>query len=116
MTDWTPSDTTTGVYTLQVGTPTLSLPSGEYAPGQIVTISTSTPGATLRFTTNGATPTVTDAVVPATGTLVLGNFTLKVAGFKTGYYTSNVASATYALSGDSDVPPHRRGVQLPRSR
>ena len=44
-------------YTLSVATPTFSPGAGNYNSAQTVTISTTTPMATIYYTTNGKTPT-----------------------------------------------------------
>ena len=46
----------------QVAGPVFSLPSGTYDSAQNVTISTSTPGATVYYTTDGRTPTTSSRV------------------------------------------------------
>ena len=51
----------TGVYTI-IGTcaaPTFSPAAGTYSSAQTVTISTTTSGATIRYTTDGSTPSET---------------------------------------------------------
>src|SRR5437773_10120398 len=42
----------TATYTIQAATPTLSPPSGTYTPPHLVTITDSTPGATIYYTTD----------------------------------------------------------------
>lgn len=98
--DWTASPILAEVYTMKVATPAFTLASGTYAPGQAVALVTGTPGATIRYTLNGATPTASDPVFAPGTVLTLGNFTLKAAAWRTGYTTSDVATAAYSLSGD----------------
>jgi alpha-tubulin suppressor-like RCC1 family protein len=101
--DYTTSAQTSAGYTIVVATPELSHTTGTYAAGQLIGITTATPGATLRYTLSGLAPTATDPVVPAGGVYV-GNFTLKVSAWKTGCVTSTVVTATYAVSGSLAVP------------
>ncbi len=96
--DWTASATTTAVYTLVVATPTLSLPTGSYAPGQAVTIACETPGATLRYTLNGTTPTPTSPTWTTGAALPLADVTVTVGAWKTGYTASAVATSSYTLT------------------
>jgi Chitobiase/beta-hexosaminidase C-terminal domain len=56
------------------------------------------PGATLRYTTNGADPTESDLAVPATGdVLILGTTTLKARAWVPDRTPSVVAAGTYTL-------------------
>jgi alpha-tubulin suppressor-like RCC1 family protein len=96
--DYTASPTSAATYTILVATPTLSPTAGTYTAGQVITASTSTSGATLNYTLNGASPTSSDAVFPAGG-IVAGNFTVKVIAMKAGATTSGVASASYLITG-----------------
>jgi alpha-tubulin suppressor-like RCC1 family protein len=97
--DYTTSAATVAAYTIEVATPTFTPDAGTYAAGQTITVSTSTPGATIRYTLTGADPTTTDPVVPSGGTIVAGNFTLKATAFKAGCTTSGVKAAAYNVTG-----------------
>jgi alpha-tubulin suppressor-like RCC1 family protein len=101
--DYTTSSQTAGTYTIVVATPQLSHTSGTYPHNQAITITTATPGATLHYTLTGATPTTADPIVPAGG-LAVGNYTLKVAGFKAGCSASATVTATYSTSGSGTSP------------
>ena len=57
------SPITSGVYTIQCATPTFSPAAGTYGSAQSVTITTTTSGATIRYTTNGTTPSSTVGTV-----------------------------------------------------
>ncbi len=96
--DYTASSTSTGTYTIVVATPVISPTAGTYAAGQVITASTATPGAALTFTTNGVAPTSTSSTFPSGG-IVAGNFTLKVAAWKTGATPSAVVTAAYQVTG-----------------
>ena len=51
------SNAAAGVYVLKVVTPSVSPAAGTYTTAQSVTITTTTPGATIRYTTDGTDPT-----------------------------------------------------------
>lgn len=85
-------------YTIQLAAPTLSRVSGEYPPGELVTITHADPAVTLRITLNGNDPTASDAPVSPGTSLLVGAFTLRARAFKSGATDSAVASATYTLS------------------
>jgi uncharacterized repeat protein (TIGR01451 family) len=82
-------------------TPAFSPASGNYATAQSVTLSTSTSGAAIRYTTDGSTPTETHGTVYTGPITVAVNVTtpqtLQAIAYETGYADSVVASAVYAF-------------------
>ncbi|MGB8847638.1 MAG: glycosyl hydrolase 53 family protein, partial [Terracidiphilus sp.] len=80
--------------------PTFSPEVGIYATAQTVTISDAIPGATIYYTTNGATPTTASNVyssaitIPATP----ATETIQAIAVATGYTNSPVASAVYTMT------------------
>ena len=83
-------------------TPTFSPASGAYASAQTVTISDTTPGALIYYTTNGTTPTPPSN--PYTGAITVGSSeTLKAIAVAAGYAQSAVATATYSITAGSPV-------------
>ena len=95
---YSPSAETARTYTIAAATPTLSTASGSYAPGSLVTISTSEATATLRITLDGSDPISTSPIVPSGTTLAIGNFTLKVRATRSNVLDSAVATAAYTLT------------------
>lgn len=79
-----------------VATPTFSPPGGAYASAQTVTISTTTSGATIRYTVDGSTPTASSPVYSGPIS-VSSNRTVSAIGIKSGLANSAVASATYTI-------------------
>jgi hypothetical protein len=103
---WTPSSTSNATYTISitqtVATPTFNPPGGNYTSAQIVSISCTTSGATIRYTTNGSEPTESSAQY--TGPVnVSATTTLKAKGYKSGWTPSATASATYTISPTQTV-------------
>jgi hypothetical protein len=82
----------------QVATPTFSPAAGAYATAQSVTISTTTAGATIYYTTNGTDPTTASTTYTAPVS-VAASGTLKAIATATGYTTSAVATAAYVIGG-----------------
>lgn len=79
-----------------VQTPTLSPPPGTVASGTTVTFDCATPGATIRFTTDGSVPTASS---PASTSYPITTTTnLRIAAFLDGMTPSAVADGTYYVS------------------
>ncbi|MEA4935549.1 MAG: chitobiase/beta-hexosaminidase C-terminal domain-containing protein [Paludibacter sp.] len=77
-------------------TPTFSPVAGTYYSDQNVTISTETPDATIRYTTNGNDPDETSTIY-TTPITVSATTTIKAKAFKTDMTPSEVATATYTI-------------------
>lgn len=69
------------------------------APFDLV-ISSATPGATIRYTTNGATPTLATGLVYSGPIRIAGTTVIRAAGFLTGFQPSDVDTQTYLFAGD----------------
>lgn len=92
---WAWSGVASATYGIQLGAPTLSPPSGQYAWDAQITVTAPTPGTTLHYTTGGAAPTESDPTICSGCTLRNPAATLKVGAWKPGTTPSPVASATY---------------------
>lgn len=77
--------------------PTFSLAEGEYSSTQKVTLSTTTSGATIYYTTDGSTPTTSSTQYVSAITVGEGTTTIKAIAVYKGV-TSEVASATYVIT------------------
>ncbi len=85
--------------------PTMSPPPGTYTSAQSVTLSDSTPGALIYYTTNGTTPTVSSAQYsPGTPLPISSTTTLQAIAVASGYGNSAVASGTYTISPQGTTP------------
>ena len=89
----------TGAYTIDtptVATPTFVPDGGNITSGDTVTMSCSTDGATIYYTTDGSTPT--SSSTEYTAPVVLNaTTTVKAIAVKTGYNDSAVKSATFTV-------------------
>ncbi len=82
--------------------PTFSPGSGTYASAQTVTIASATGGATIRYTTNGTTPTISTGTVYSGPVTVSATGTLKAIAYNGVITPSQVTSAAYII--DESVP------------
>jgi sugar lactone lactonase YvrE len=83
-------------------TPTFSVPAGTYASTQTVTISDSTPGATIYFTTDGTTPTTSSTVYTGPITVSASEM-LNAVAVASGYSASSLATVAYTISGSGSL-------------
>jgi N-acetylneuraminic acid mutarotase len=81
-------------------TPAFTPAAGTYSTTQTVSITDSTPGATIYYTTNGTTPTTSSTQYTGAIT-VAASETIQAIAVASGYSASNVASATYTFT----LPP-----------
>jgi N-acetylneuraminic acid mutarotase len=85
-----------------VTTPTISLAAGTYAPGQSVTLSDTTPGATIYYAING-TPVV--GTNPYSGAITVNTTeTIQAVAVANGYTNSALASAAYIIEPPASMP------------
>ena len=105
-TGYSTSAVASGVYTINgaCATPTFSPAAGAYGPAQSVTISTTTGGATIRYTSNGTTPSSTVGTVYSSAVSISATSTLQAIAYETGYSTSAVASGVYTINGACATP------------
>jgi hypothetical protein len=81
-----------------VAAPSFSPAGGTYSTAQNVTITTSTSGATIRYTTNGTTPTATTGTVYSSPVTISATATLRAIAYKSGMTDSSVSSASYTIN------------------
>jgi glucosylceramidase len=93
----------TGTYTINLpaaATPTFSPAPGTYNSGQSVSLSTTTNGASIYYTTDGSTPTAkSNPFTPGTPISVSATTTINAIATATGFSTSAVSTGTYTLNG-----------------
>ena len=99
----TNSDVTSAEYTLKVATPSFSISGGDFDDAQNVELFCTTEGATIHYTTNGATPTSSSSEYTAAIT-ISDVKTLKAIAIKDGWTNSDVASEEYRVVVPADLP------------
>ncbi len=81
-----------------LATPSFSPGGGSYTSAQTVAITTASSGASIRYTTDGSTPSATAGIV-YTGPITLSSTTtLKAIAYRTGWTSSTVRTATYTIT------------------
>ena len=96
-----PVDNSSYVIQPTVSTPTFSPPEGAYTSAQSVSISDATSGATIYYTTNGTTPTISSTRYSGPITVSVTE-TLEAIAVDTGDTNSAVASAAYSITSQPD--------------
>jgi glucosylceramidase len=93
----------TGTYTINIpvaATPTFSPAPGTFSSAQSVTLSDTTTGAAIYYTTNGSTPTAASTLFSAsTPIAVSATTTINAIAVATGYANSTVATGTFTING-----------------
>jgi hypothetical protein len=89
--------------TATTATPTFNPPAGTYSSAQMVTISDTTAGATIFFTTDGSTPTTSSTMF--TVPIAIGaTATIKAIATAPGLSNSAVATAVYTIAPPAATP------------
>jgi len=96
----------------QVSTPVISPDGGLFSTAQSATITTPTPGATIRYTSDGSVPTGTSTIYSGP-ILISATSTLKAVGFKAGSANSPVASASFGIGNSYQSSEAWSNVTIP---
>jgi len=81
-----------------VDAPVFSPVGGTYNSAQSVTITSATTAASIRYTTDGSTPTPTTGTLYTTPVQITSTTTLKAIAYKSGLKDSTVTSAVFTIS------------------
>jgi hypothetical protein len=82
-----------------VATPTFSPGGGSYPSAQDVTIASVTSGASIRYTTDGSTPSETNGTLYSGPVYISSTAILQAVAYKSGLTDSALAAATYTIGG-----------------
>lgn len=91
---------------ISVAAPEFSPQGGTFSSAQVVTMTSSTEGATLRYTTDGSTPTSTNGRLYSGSLSISTTTSLKAIGFRDGMADSSVTSATYTIESTNGPKPN----------
>jgi hypothetical protein len=86
-----------------VALPTFSPAAGNYSSAELVTISTATPGASIRYTTDGSIPTSGTGTLYGGAITVGATMTIKAIAYASGLTDSAVVSATYTITLEPSI-------------
>ena len=94
----------TGTHTinLKLATPTPSIAAATYNTPQSVTLSSTISGTTIRYTTDGSTPSETNGNIYTDAINIGSTITLKAISYKTGWTNSDIFSGYYIIFIDTD--------------
>jgi len=111
---WADSAVAAGVFAITgtVATPTFSLAAGTYSSAQSLTLSTATPGATIRYTTDDSTPSASAGLVYSSAISLPSSTTMTVRAiaYEGGWIDSGIASAAYVVTGTVAAPGFNPGA------
>ena len=96
-TGYTDSSVASGNYYIQCAAPAFNPAAGTFTTSTSVTITTSTGGASINYTTNGTTPSSTVGTVYASPVSITATSTLQAIAYETGLTNSAVTSGTYTI-------------------
>jgi len=88
---------------LQAAAPAFSPGGGAYSSAQNVAISTTTSGASIRYTIDGSTPSETAGTLYSGPINIGSTTTLKAIAYENGFADSAVTSATYTIGSQQQV-------------
>ena len=98
-TNYSPSAVAIGDYYIAAAKPLFSKPSGTYTSQQMVSITDTTPGAVIYYTTDGTVPGRSSPTLsPGASITVSSSETIKALAVATGYTTSPEGVATYVIA------------------
>ena len=97
------NNTATVTATPKCVAPTFVPVSGNYDTPQVISISTTTSGASIRYTTDGSTPTESTGTVYTSSINISLNTNFKAIAYKTGLINSDVTNVKYIINVNADA-------------
>jgi N-acetylneuraminic acid mutarotase len=93
----TDSAVSSATYKIQAIAPSFSLGGGTFSAPQTVTLSTTTPGASINYTTDGSAPSNTAGTLYTGPITVSANTTIKAVAYASDLTDSTISTATYKI-------------------
>lgn len=90
--------------------PLIAPAGGTYTTSQSVTLSTTTPGASIRYTLDGTTPTSMSGTLYTAPVTIGTSATLKAIAYATGYTSSTITTTAYSIQYPSGSPTTPSGL------
>ena len=88
------------INTPQAAAPSFSPAAGTYSSAQQVTLSSTTVGASIYYTTNGTTPSTSSTLYSSSSPIAVNSsMTIEAIAVASGYSNSQVVSASYVIGG-----------------
>jgi hypothetical protein len=97
----TDSAEASAAYVLKAAAPAFSPAGGTYATPQSVTLTSATPTAVIRYTTDGSAPTASSPAYAAPISVTTGTTTIRAQATRAGFVDSDVASAAYTINPEA---------------
>ncbi|MBK1813051.1 discoidin domain-containing protein [Clostridium sp. YIM B02505] len=89
----------------KVALPSITPPTGSYTSSQSVSITDSTQGATIRYTTDGSNPTSSTGSIYSVPFTVSATTTVKAIAYKAGMSDSDISSSTITIGNSALSAP-----------
>ncbi|HPG58876.1 MAG TPA: SUMF1/EgtB/PvdO family nonheme iron enzyme, partial [Candidatus Wallbacteria bacterium] len=96
----------------KVATPNIVPAGGTFTVAQSVNLTCATSGATIKYTTDGTAPSVTNGSVHSSAITVSASATIKAMAYKTGMTDSDVASAAFVINSTTPQPGETLTIDL----
>ncbi len=97
------SSDSSAAYVIKAAAPSFNPPAGTYDATQNVTISSTTAGSIIRYTTDGSNPSLVNGHTYSAPVAVVENTSLKAIAIKTGMANSDISQAAYSIRVASPV-------------
>ncbi|HAG15604.1 MAG TPA: hypothetical protein DCG69_03640 [Bacteroidales bacterium] len=99
-----PSPISSAAYSIKCSSPVFSPIAGTYSTVQNVSITSATAGTTIRFTTDGSTPSQSNGTVYSSSVVISTTTNLQAIAYKTGNLDSDISIGAYTILSPTEAP------------